>query len=193
MTLDRRRLIAGAILAAGLFATGAPAPGVAVANEYTIYSCDADAPTGVPVSSADPFASAFSTSAPLSLQTRGMISDRAGRRCSDGPGLRGLVTSNAYRGGGTVPKGTRGYYVAQAPAGAHFTKVRWAGRRRRRDCRWTVQAYTTGPGGAGTKAIVNRRGGAEDCRGPARGQAAGTGRRPRTASASDAGASSCTR
>jgi hypothetical protein len=200
----RRRLITVVSLACGFASAALPAgasaersltfriaaaaaPAAAGAHQYTIYSCDADAPAGVPAPS-DPFASAFPTSPPLSLQTRGMLSDRAGRRCTDDAGLRGLVTMNAYRRGGTVPKGTRGYYVAQAPAGATFTKVRWDGSRKRRDCRWTLQAYTTGPGGAGTKAMVNKRGVADDCRGPARGQASGTGRRPRTYTDAVAGA-----
>ncbi len=170
-----RRLVALVILASALITVAGP--GLASAGEYTIYSCDATAPQGVP-GGPDPLATAFA--APLSFHTRGMVSDRGGRRCSDGSGVRGLVTMNAYRRGGTVRKGTRGYYVAQAPAGASFSKVRWAGRRQRRDCRWTLQAFTTGPGGAGTKALVNRRGAGEDCRGRLRGQASGTGRRPRT-------------
>ena len=136
-----------------------------------IYVCDTSPPDGVPASN-DPTVRAFPEQAPLAFATRGMTSTRAGRRCSPGGGTRGLLTMNYYKRGGTVPKGTRARYTVNAPAGTRISRLRWAGSTYRRDCRWALQVYTAGPGGAGNAAIANRRA-AANCPKPKSAQASG--------------------
>jgi hypothetical protein len=168
-------LVAGAIaLASAVLPVAlAPAPiavGDALAGGYTIYVCDTSPPDGVPASN-DSFVRAFPERFPLAFSTRGMLGTRAGRRCSPGRGVRGLVTMNYYRRGGTVPKGTRARYSVTAPGGTRISRLRWAGSTYRRDCRWALQIYTLGPG-AGNAAIANKRAG-QNCPRRRRAQASG--------------------
>lgn len=169
----RTLLVALILVAASVASSGPVAPEAAAKpGEYTIYICDADPPDGVPASRQDPQVSAFPEVRPFTLATPKMLSTRSGRRCSPGPGRRGLVTMNYYPRGGTAPKGTRARYVTRAPAGTKFARVRWSGFTQRRDCRWTVQVYTRGQG-QGTAAIRNKDGVKKDCRGEGQGRASG--------------------
>ncbi len=169
-------LIAAVVLGAALTATAGPAAPTAAAGQYTIYVCDATPPDGVPASAEDAQLGAFPETRPFTTATPKMFSTRAGRRCSAGKGVRGLVSMNYYPRGGTAPRGARARYVTRAPAGTEFARVRWAGTTQRRDCRWTAQMYTRGPGGKGTVAIRNKRGPMRDCRGEGQGRASGTTR-----------------
>src|SRR5438067_218602 len=94
----------------------------AVAGEYAVANCQAD-----PLN--------FSTRAFDDFATRGMKIRRA---CDpEGPGLRGLITSNVVRGG-RVRRGAVAMAMLSAPAGTRFTSFRWAGTARRRDCRYAL-------------------------------------------------------
>ena len=89
--------IAGVVLLGAVLAI----PGSARANEYTINACQADR-------------TEFSTQAFDDFANRGMMWKRA---CNpEGPGLRGLVTSNVVRAGRVV-RGSRWSFVLTAPAG----------------------------------------------------------------------------
>jgi hypothetical protein len=73
-------------------------PAGVAASEYPINACQADRTN-------------FSTQAFDDFATRGMMWKRA---CDpEGPGLRGLVTSNVPRAG-RVPRGSRSYFVMTA-------------------------------------------------------------------------------
>ena len=101
----------------------------AVAGEYSVANCQAD-----PLS--------FSTRAFDDFATRGMKIRRA---CDpEGPGLRGLITSNVVRRG-RVQRGSLAMATISAPAGTRFTSFRWAGTARRRDCRYALQLYAEAP------------------------------------------------
>jgi 5-hydroxyisourate hydrolase-like protein (transthyretin family) len=101
------------------------------AAEYTINACQADR-------------TSFSTQAFDDFATRGMMWKRA---CDpEGPGLRGLVTSNVVRSG-RVSRGARSYFVMRAPEGTRFTRLSWSGQARRRDCRYALQLWAGGPDG----------------------------------------------
>jgi hypothetical protein len=127
----------------------------AVAGEYTVATCQAD-----PLN--------FSTRAFDDFATRGMKIKRA---CDpEGPGLRGLVTSNVVRGA-RVPRGAVAMATISAPAGTRFTSFRWAGTARRRDCRYALQLYAEGPD-IQPVAIKNVRANRR-CPRPAQAQAAG--------------------
>jgi 5-hydroxyisourate hydrolase-like protein (transthyretin family) len=122
------RLIPSAVSLALLLA--ALPSGTATAGQFTVASCQADRLN-------------FSTAAFTDFATRGMQIRRA---CNpEGPGIRGLVTSNSSRRG-TVPRGAVALVAISAPDGTRFTTFRWAGSARRRDCRYALQLYATGPG-----------------------------------------------
>src|SRR4051794_17990145 len=101
----------------------------ATAGEFAVANCQAD-----PLN--------FSTRAFDEFATRGMKIKRA---CDpEGPGLRGLITSNVVRGG-RVPRGAVAMVTISAPLGTRFTSFRWAGTARRRDCRYALQLYAEAP------------------------------------------------
>jgi hypothetical protein len=121
----RRLALLGALAAA----LGATTP--ATAAEYTISACQADRIN-------------YSTQAFEDFATRGMMWKRA---CDpEGPGLRGLVTSNVVRSG-RVSRGARSYFVMRAPDGTRFTRLSWSGQARRRDCRYALQLWAGRPDG----------------------------------------------
>ena len=136
-------------------------PAGAAASEYPINACQADRAN-------------FSTQAFDDFATRGMMWKRA---CDpEGPGLRGLVTSNVPRTG-RVPRGSRSYFVMSAPAGTRFARFTWSGQARRRDCRYALQLWASRPDGPPTP-IKNVR---ANTRCPRRGYAQAAGwPRPRT-------------
>ncbi len=135
--------------------------GPAAASEYAINACQADR-------------TSFSTQAFDDFATRGMMWKRA---CDpEGPGLRGLVTSNVPRAG-RVPRGSRSYFVMKAPDGTRFARFTWSGQARRRDCRYALQLWASRPDGPPTP-IKNVR---ANTRCPRRGYAQAAGwPRPRT-------------
>ena len=93
------------------------------------------------------------------------------RACDpEGPGLRGLITSNVVRRG-RVPRGSVAMATISAPAGTRFTSFRWAGTARRRDCRYALQLYAEAPD-IDPVAIKNVRANRR-CPRPARAQTAG--------------------
>ena len=123
------------VVRAALFGTAAvllwAQPGSAAASEYAINACQADRAN-------------FSTQAFDDFATRGMMWKRA---CDpEGPGLRGLVTSNVPRAG-RVARGSRSYFVMNAPAGTRFARFTWSGQARRRDCRYALQLWASRPDG----------------------------------------------
>jgi len=69
-----------------------------------------------------------------------------------GKGKRGLYTGNLYRKGGRVRRGSEGRVVINAPQGASFVGLKWAGEVYRPDCRYEVQVYARGPRGVSTVA-----------------------------------------
>jgi 5-hydroxyisourate hydrolase-like protein (transthyretin family) len=100
------------------------------AGEFQVAACQADSLT-------------FTTQAFADFATRGMKIKRA---CNpEGPGLRGLITANVVQRG-RVRRGARAIVSITAPDGTRFTRFRWAGTIRRRDCRYALQLYATGPG-----------------------------------------------
>ena len=129
--MQQRRIARACALAsvlAALFTAGAA--GEAVAGSFVVASCQADRQN-------------FSTQAFADFATRGMTIKRA---CNpEGPGLRGLITRNAVRAG-RVPRGSVAMVTLSAPEGTSFTRLRWAGTLRRRDCRYAVQLYAEGAG-----------------------------------------------
>ncbi len=106
-------------------ALGLAAPGSASAGEYTIHVCQADE-------------AGYVSSAFENFATRGMKWRRA---CDPrGPGLRGLVSANVA-GTGRVARGAQSGFVLNAPPGTTFSRLRWSGQARRRDCRYALQLY----------------------------------------------------
>jgi hypothetical protein len=104
-------------------------PGRAAAGEFTITDCGADGGN-------------YATSAFEDFATRGM---RWRRACDpQGPGLRGLVTSN-IAGSGRVAEGAQSAFVLEAPPGTTFSRFRWSGAMHRRDCRYALQVYAVRP------------------------------------------------
>lgn len=153
----RRAIVA---LTAALASIAVSAP-VASAGEFTINACQADR-ANFATTAFDDFAT-----------TRGM---RWKRACNpQGPGLRGLLTGNVVRSG-RVARGARSVLILNAPPGTVIARYRWSGHAQRRDCRYALQIYAEGPGGAVPIKDVpaNRR-----CPKPKRAQAAGWPR-PRT-------------
>jgi hypothetical protein len=134
------------------------AAGTAEAGEFAISACAADR-------------GRYSTQAFEDFATRGMMWKRA---CNpQGPGLRGLVTSNVPRRG-RVPRGARTYFILRTPEGTRFKSLSWAGEARRRDCRYALQLWADRPDGppASIKNVrANRR-----CPNHDRAQIAGWGR-----------------
>jgi hypothetical protein len=136
-------------------------PSAAAGSEFPINACQADRTN-------------YSTQAFDDFATRGMMWKRA---CDpEGPGLRGLVTSNVPRHG-RVPRGSRSYFVMTAPEGTRFVRFTWSGQARRRDCRYALQLWASRPDGPPTP-IKNVR---ANKRCPRRGLAQAAGwPRPRT-------------
>ena len=129
--------------------------GRAAAGEFEVASCQADQLN-------------FSTTAFNDFATRGMKIKRA---CNpEGPGLRGLVTSNTIQAG-QVPRGSVAMATINAPAGTRFTTFRWAGSAQRRDCRYAIQLYADAPD-VKPIPIKNVRAN-QNCPKPSRAQAAG--------------------
>jgi hypothetical protein len=130
-------------------------PASARANEFTINACQADR-------------GEFSTQAFENFANRGMMWKRA---CDpEGPGLRGLVTSNVVRAGRVV-RGSRSYFVLKAPDGTRFARLTWSGQARRHDCRYALQLWADRPDGSSV-AIKNVRAN-RGCPNPGKTQAAG--------------------
>src|SRR5215207_8470969 len=126
-----RAAAVGVIAATGVLSVllAAFLPAGASAGQFTVASCQADRVN-------------FSTTAFNDFATRGMTVRRA---CNpEGPGIRGLVTANSTRRG-SVPRGSVAMVAFAAPSGTRFTKLRWAGSARRRDCRYALQLYAEGP------------------------------------------------
>jgi hypothetical protein len=146
-----RTILAAAISLVAALATTTPA----AAGEYTINACGADRTN-------------YSTQAFEDFATRGMMWKRA---CDpEGPGLRGLVTSNVVRSG-RVSRGARSYFVMRAPDGTQFKRLSWSGQARRRDCRYALQLWAGKPDGQAVpikNVRANRR-----CPRPKHAQAAG--------------------
>ena len=118
-----------ALVGAGVAILIALSPASASAGEFAVANCQAD-----PLN--------FSTRAFEDFATRGMTIKRA---CDpEGPGLRGLITSNVVAGG-RVPRGAVAMATISAPEGTRFTSFRWAGTLRRRDCRYALQLYAEAP------------------------------------------------
>jgi hypothetical protein len=149
----RRRIAAAGVLSVWVAVAGlAPAAG---ASEFTINACQADR-------------TEFSTRAFEDFANRGMMWKRA---CDpEGPGLRGLVTSNVVRSGRVV-RGSRSYFMLEAPAGTQFSRFTWSGQARRRDCRYALQLWADRPNGQDV-AIKNVRAN-RGCPNPGHTQAAG--------------------
>jgi hypothetical protein len=121
-----------AIVAATIVFLTLLSPRPANAGEYTIYACQADE-AGYVSSAFDNFA------------TRGMKWRRA---CDPrGKGLRGLVTANVPRAG-RVEKGAQSGFIQDAPPGTTFSRFRWSGQARRRDCRYALQLFAQRPDGS---------------------------------------------
>jgi 5-hydroxyisourate hydrolase-like protein (transthyretin family) len=122
----RRLALIAAVLG---FAVALGAPGRAVAGEYTITDCSADA-------------GSFASAAFEDFATHGMKWRRA---CNPlGPGLRGLVTANVA-GSGQVADNSESAFVLEAPPGTFFSRLRWSGAAHRRDCRYALQVYAVRP------------------------------------------------
>jgi hypothetical protein len=127
----------------------------AAAGEFEVASCQADQLN-------------FSTDAFNDFATRGMKIKRA---CNpEGPGLRGLITSNTIQPG-QVPRGAVAMVTIAAPAGTRFTTFRWAGSAQRRDCRYALQLYADAQD-VTPISIKNVRAN-QNCPRPSRAQAAG--------------------
>ena len=151
----RRTTIVRPLALLGTTAASLLVAGPAAAGEFTINACQADSGN-------------FSTRAFEDFATRGM---RWKRACDpEGPGLRGLVTSNVIRRG-QVARGSESRLSMDAPAGTRFARLRWSGQARRGDCRYTMQVYAVGPGV--TVPIKNVRANSR-CPRPGRVQAAGS-------------------
>nr|HZJ05018.1 hypothetical protein [Nocardioidaceae bacterium] len=69
-----------------------------------------------------------------------------------GQGKRGLLTRNSYQRGGRIRRGSEARLVMNAPQGASFAALKWAGEIYRPDCRYEVQVYARGPRGFSTVA-----------------------------------------
>lgn len=118
------------LVALGVPLVAALSTASASAGQFTVASCQADR-------------LGFSTVAFSDFATRGM---RIRRACNpEGPGVRGLVTTNIPKPG-SVPRGSVALVAVSAPAGTSFTTFRWAGTARRTDCRYALQLFAEGPG-----------------------------------------------
>jgi hypothetical protein len=145
------RSVAGIAAIAFVMLAAAPSR----ANEFTINACQADR-------------TEFSTQAFEDFANRGMMWKRA---CDpEGPGLRGLVTANVVRAGRVV-RGSRSYFIMEAPGGTRFSRLTWSGQARRQDCRYALQLWAARPDGSSV-AIKNVRAN-RGCPNPGHAQAAG--------------------
>jgi hypothetical protein len=160
-TMGSRRIARACTFAGVLGAVlAATSGGEALAGDFVVASCQGDRLN-------------FSTTAFADFATRGMKIKRA---CNpEGPGLRGLITANVVERG-RVPRGAFALVAISAPEGTRFTKFRWAGSVRRRDCRYALQLYAEAPD-IKPIALKNVRAN-QGCPQRARAQAAGY--RPRT-------------
>src|SRR5215207_9303354 len=118
------------VLAAAFVATLAALPADrAAAGEFAVGNCKADQLN-------------YSTRAFEQFATRGMSIRRA---CDpEGPGLRGLITSNVIRDR-HVPRRSFAQVTISAPGGTRFTAFRWAGELRRTDCRYALKMWADAP------------------------------------------------
>jgi hypothetical protein len=130
MRLATKPLRSIAVLAVALAILGVlAAPRLAAAGEYTIFTCQADG-------------AGYVSTAFENFATRGMKWRRA---CSPlGPEPRGLVTANEPSAG-RVARGAQSAFVLEAPPDATFSRLRWSGHARRRDCRYALQLYAERP------------------------------------------------
>lgn len=127
-----RSLLTLAALLAMLLLVSLAAPRSAPAGEYTIQTCQSD--------EAGYTSSAFEVFAERGMKWR--------RACDPlGPGLRGLVSANVS-GTGRVARGAESGFILNAPPGTTFSRLRWSGHARRRDCRYALQLYAERPGAA---------------------------------------------
>jgi hypothetical protein len=118
--------LATVLLVLLLVGLGFPRP--AAAGEYTIHICEADE-------------AGYTSSAFEEFAERGMKWRRA---CDPlGPGPRGIVSANVSRPG-RVPRGAESGFILSAPPGTNFSRLRWSGHARRRDCRYALQVYADG-------------------------------------------------
>ena len=147
-----------------LLAAGAPP---ALAGEFVVASCQADAPN-------------YSTDAFADRSTPSMT---VVRKCDPAAGevrgvkrMRGMITRNRISAE-RVRRGAYAMLTLSAPPGTHFSAFRWAGRPWRTDCRYAEQLWSERDGTTiGT--IKNVRAN-HDC--PERAHAAQTaGYKPRT-------------
>lgn len=121
-----------AVVAAAVLTPGLVIPRQAAAGEYTISICQADE-------------AGYVSSAFEQFATRGMKWRRA---CDPrGEGLRGLITANVARDG-RVEKGAQSGFILNAPPETGFSRFRWSGEARRRDCRYSLQLFAENPGGS---------------------------------------------
>lgn len=112
-------------------AAGLLVPGPAAAGEFPINACQADR-------------GRLSTQAFADFASRGMGIKRA---CDpQGPGLRGLITTNAVRRA-DLPRGAQASLSLSAPPGTRLTRFRWSGAAHRSDCRYTLEVYADRPRG----------------------------------------------
>lgn len=122
---DPRPTRVSALVVGFAVVVGFAAPHPASAGEYTIYACQADE-------------AGYVSAAFENFATRGMKWRRA---CDPrGEGLRGLVTANVARAG-RVEKGAQSGFILDAPPGTSFSRFRWSGHARRRDCRYALQLF----------------------------------------------------
>src|SRR5215211_434809 len=111
-----------------LLLVGLGLPRSATAGEYTIHICEADE-------------AGYTSSAFEEFAERGMKWRRA---CDPlGPEPRGIVSANVSRPG-RVPRGAESGFILSAPPGTGFSRLRWSGLARRRDCRYALQVFADG-------------------------------------------------
>jgi hypothetical protein len=126
MRSRRTGFFAGAVVAL----LGTVAPDRAAADEFMVETCKGDRLN-------------YSTGVFDDFATRGMKIRRA---CNpEGPGLRGMVISNVVRDA-RVRRDSFALLKISAPAATHFTRFRWSGTLRRRDCGYALQMWADGPG-----------------------------------------------
>jgi hypothetical protein len=112
-------------------------PGSAAAGTYTVNACTAER-------------FGFSTQAfvdfpALGIPTSGMYMRRACAPTDAAP--FGLVAGNIVRSG-RVKRGHQAGFVMDAPPNASFVELKWSGKVRRRDCRYTMQMYAVAADGS---------------------------------------------
>jgi hypothetical protein len=125
-----------AALACALTALLATAP-PATAGTYTVNACTADR-FGFSTQ-------AFADFAALQIPTSGMYMRRACAPTDAAP--FGLVAGNVLRSG-RVKRGRQAGFVIDAPPSTNVVELKWSGRVRRRDCRYSMQMYALAPDGS---------------------------------------------